>query len=132
MEDIYLQAAAIVVAVISVLIAIFQFMLFLGLPLADYSWGGKYQGVLPKRMRYLSLPSALLLLSFGFIFLIHTRIFSFEFDLPTNFFVWTITIFMGLNTLGNLASKSTKERIVMTPLACTMFISCLFVLIFSK
>ena len=59
------QIAAIIVAVISCGIAIFQVLLFLGLPLAEYSWGGKYQGVLPKKMRIISLPSALLLIFFG-------------------------------------------------------------------
>src|SRR3954469_9623226 len=107
------QIAAIIVAVISCGIAIFQVLLFLGLPLAEYSWGGKYQGVLPKKMRIMSLPSALLLLFFGFIFLIHSKVLSVGIHLPTKIFVIMITIFMGLNTLGNLVSKSNKERLVM-------------------
>ncbi|MDN3019117.1 hypothetical protein PH210_23370 [Paenibacillus sp. BSR1-1] len=131
MEERSIQIAAIIVAVFSSGIAIFQVLLFLGLPLAEYSWGGKYQGVLPKKMRIMGLPSALLLLFFGFIFLVHTKVLSVEFNLPTNLFVILITIFMGLNTLGNLASKSKKERIVMTPLAGITFLSCLLVLILN-
>ncbi|WP_240050871.1 hypothetical protein [Metabacillus litoralis] len=131
MEVVYIQVAGIAVAVVSILIAIFQFLLFIKLPLAEYSWGGKYQGVLPKRMRCMSLLSAMILLLIGFIFLIHTNVLTIEFVLPTYIFVWFITIFMGLNTLGNLASKSKKERMVMTPLAFVTFISCLFVLILS-
>ncbi len=126
-----IQIAAIIVAMVSVGIAVFQILLFLGAPLAEYSWGGKYQGVLPNRMRMMGLPSALLLLFFGFIFLLHTDIVSMEIGLPTNIFVWVITIFMGLNTLGNLASKSKKEKIVMTPLSSVTFLSCLVVLVLS-
>lgn len=48
-----IQISSIIVAVITGGIAIFQVLLFLGLPLADYRWGGKYQGVLPKKIRIL-------------------------------------------------------------------------------
>lgn len=130
-ELLLIQIAAIIVAVVSVGIAIFQFLLFLGLPLAEYSWGGKYQGVLPKKMRIISLPSAILLLFFGFIFLIHSKILSVGFHLPTKLFVIIITVFMGLNTLGNLVSKSKKESLVMTPLAGITFLSCVLVLLYS-
>ncbi|NHM34095.1 hypothetical protein G8761_26645 [Bacillus sp. C11] len=82
-------------------------------------------------MRIMSWPSALLLLFFGLIFLIHSKVLSVGIHLPTKIFVIMITIFMGLNTLGNLVSKSNKERLVMTPLAGITFLSCLLVLIFS-
>ncbi|SDN38431.1 hypothetical protein [Bacillus sp. OK048] len=131
MPEFFIQAASIIVAVVSVVIAVFQILLFLGLPLADYSWGGKYQGVLPMKMRIMSLPAALLLLFFGFIFLMHTKVITVGFDFPTNIFVWTITIFMGLNTLGNIASKSKKEKMVMAPLSGITFLACLLVLLFQ-
>jgi hypothetical protein len=131
MKDVLVQIAAIIVAVVSSGIAIFQVLLFLGLPLAEYSWGGKYQGVLPKKMRIMSLISALVLVLFSLLFLIHSRILSLGFNFPTYIFVIIITIFMGLNTLGNLFSKSNKERLVMTPLAGIAFLSCLLVLIDS-
>jgi hypothetical protein len=131
LPEIFIQAASIIVAVVSVVIAVFQILLFLGLPIADYSWGGKYQGVLPKKIRIMSFPSAFLLLFFGFIFLMHTKVITVGFVFPTNIFVWGITIFMGLNTLGNIASKSKKEKMVMTPLSGITFLACLFVLLFQ-
>jgi hypothetical protein len=72
MDEIYIQTAAIISAVVSIAIAIFQILLFLGFPLAEYSWGGKYKGVLPPRLRIMSLLSAILLCFMGIIFLIHT------------------------------------------------------------
>ncbi|ETI68381.1 hypothetical protein [Neobacillus vireti] len=131
MKELLIHVAAIIVAVVSSGIAIFQVLLFLGFPLAEYSWGGKYQGVLPKKMRMMSLTSALLLLFFGFIFLLYSKILTVSFYLPTNILVIIITIFMGLNTLGNLASKSNKEKLIMTPLAGITFLSCLLVVIFA-
>ena len=82
-------------------------------------------------MRMMSLPSALLLLFLDSFFLIHSKILTVAFYLPTNILVIIITVFMGLNTLGNLVSKSNKERLVMTPLAGVTFLSCLLVLIYS-
>jgi hypothetical protein len=131
MDEIYIQTAAIISAVILMTIAIFQILLLLGFPLAEYSWGGKYKGVLPPRLRMMSLLSAILLCLMGIIFLMHTKVLSIGDNIPTNILVWIITIFLGLNTLGNLASKSKKEKIVMTPLAGIAFVSCLFVSIFS-
>jgi hypothetical protein len=131
MRELIIQIAAIIVAVVLSGIAIFQLLLFFGLPLGEYSWGGKYQGVLPKKMRIMSLSSSLLLVLFGLVFLIHSKILSVGFTFPTNIFVIIITIFMGLNTLGNMFSKSKKERVVMTPLAGITFLSCLLVLICS-
>jgi hypothetical protein len=131
MGEMYIQIAAIIVAIISMGIAIFQLFLFLGFPLAEYSWGGKYEGVLPKSLRMMSLPSAILLICFGFVFLIDTKVLSVGVNLPTSVLVWIITIFLGLNTLGNLASKSKKEKFVMTPLSGIAFISGLLVSIYG-
>ena len=131
MKEIMTQIAAIIVAFVSSGIAVFQILLFLGFPLAEYSWGGKYKGVIPKKMRMISLISAFLLLFFGFIFLLHSKVIPLNLHLPTNIFVIAITIFMGLNTLGNLVSKSSKERTVMTPIAAITFLASLFVMINS-
>ncbi|WP_243450171.1 hypothetical protein [Neobacillus terrae] len=127
MKELLIQIAAIIVAAISGGIALFQFLLFFGLPLAVENIKECYL----KKMRIMSWPSALLLLFFGLIFLIHSKVLSVGIHLPTKIFVIMITIFMGLNTLGNLVSKSNKERLVMTPLAGITFLSCLLVLIFS-
>jgi hypothetical protein len=44
---------------------------------------------------------------------------------------WLITAFMVLNTLGNLTSQSTAEKIVFTPITILLAISC-FVVSISK
>ncbi|MFD1739051.1 hypothetical protein ACFSCX_21310 [Bacillus salitolerans] len=132
MEDLYVQLAAILVAILSGGIAVFQILLFLGFPLGEYSWGGKYKGVLPKKIRMMSLPAAVLGLFFGLVFLMHTNLLTIESILPTNILVWVITVFLGLNTLGNLASRSKKEKVVMGPIAAITFLSCLFISIFGK
>lgn len=132
METQYIQIAAIIGTVILTGVAIFQILLLLGFPLGEYSWGGRHKGVLPPIFRWMSLPSAILLLFMGFVLLIHTKVVSISGTLiPTHIWVWIITIFLGLNTLGNLASKSRGEKLVMTPLSGITFVSCLVVSIFG-
>lgn len=115
------QIPAIISVVTFLVVAVFQLLLAVGFPLAEYSWGGKYTGVLPPRLRVASLLSAGILCVMAFVLLSHTNV----------LLVWVITIFMGINTLGNLASKSKKEKTVMTPLTSIAFLSCLLVAIFS-
>ncbi|WP_456274674.1 hypothetical protein [Bacillus sp. AK031] len=131
MEGFLVQTASIIVAATSCGIAIFQVLLFWGFPLAEFSWGGKYKGVLPKKVRIMSLLSAFLLLFFSFIFLVHSNIISVGFYIPTTVLVIIITIFMGFSTLGNLVSKSKKEKFVMTPIAGITFLSCILVIMNS-
>lgn len=46
-------------------------------------------------------------------------------------FAWMLAILFGLSTVGNLASKSTWERRVMTPTAMTLALTCLIVSIIA-
>jgi hypothetical protein len=128
--ELYVQGAAIIGAIILLAIAIFQVLLFLGFPWGEYSWGGRYSGVLPKKLRIMSLPSAIILLLMGFVFLIDTKVVLLSINFPTHVLVYLFTVFLGLNTLGNLASKSRKEKLVMSPLSGIAFIACLVMDIF--
>ena len=123
-DSIYI--AAIVVAILFTSIAVFQVLLSLGYPLGEYAMGGYYK-VLPKKLRITSIVNALILLFMGFVFLQHTNVLSGIDFLSTNILVWVITIYLGINTIANLISRSKKERFVMTPLSSLTFILCLFI-----
>ncbi|TLS53195.1 hypothetical protein FE782_07485 [Paenibacillus antri] len=127
MNEALIPIAAGLFVVITVGIAGFQLLLFLGYPLAAYSWGGAHEGVLPPRLRRMSLLSAPLLLAMGAVMLVHTNLIEIGIPLPTEILVWAITAFLGLSTLGNLASRSKKEKLVMTPIAGIAFASSLFI-----
>ncbi|MGZ4107891.1 MAG: hypothetical protein ACXVO1_11215 [Tumebacillaceae bacterium] len=123
------QIPAIIGSVVFLIGAVFQLLLVIGLPLGEYSWGGKYQGVLPSRLRISSLFAALILVLMAFVLLLHTKVISIGTGyVPTTILVWIITIFMGLNTLGNLASKSKKEKLLMTPQTAIACLSCIVIL----
>ena len=117
-----------VVATLFVLVAFFQLLLSLGYPLGEFAMGGYYK-VLPKKLRIVSTINAIILLFMGVIFLQHTdAIKSFSF-LPTNILTCIITVFLGVNTIANLISRSKKERFVMTPLSGITFILCLIIVL---
>lgn len=124
------QITASIFAVITIGIAVFQVLLALGYPLAEYSWGGKHAGVLPMPLRLASIPSAVLLLFMGYVFLLHADIISAgSSSLPTQVLAWIFTAFLGLNTLGNLASKSPAEKRVMAPISAVALLCALSVVI---
>ena len=128
MEVDFVYLASIGVAISFTSIATFQVLLSLGFPLGEFAMGGSYK-VFPKNLRIVSAVNALILLWMGFIFLQHTNVFNGFPFLPTTIFVWGITIFLGINTIMNLISKSKKERFVMTPLSGITFILCLFIVL---
>lgn len=129
MNEAVIQAAALIGAGVAILIAIFQLLLLAGLPLGAYSWGGRHEGVLPPRLRWMSLLSAVLLVLIALVLLLHANLIALDTKWNTSLFIWIIAVFLGLNTLGNLASKSKKEKSVMTPLAGIAFTCCLIVAI---
>ncbi|WP_026582684.1 hypothetical protein [Bacillus sp. J33] len=126
METEFVYISAIVVAIMFVSISVFQVFLSLGYPLGEYAMGGYYK-VLPKKLRIMSVINAIILLFMGFVFLLHADVLNGYNFLPTNKLVWFITIFLGLNTIANLISRSKKERFIMTPISSIAFILCLFI-----
>ena len=126
METEFIYVSSIIVAILFVAIAVFQVLLSLGFPLGEFAMGG-YHKILPKKLRIASAANALILLFMGFVFLQHTNVLNGMDFLSTNILVWVITVFLGLNAIANLISRSKKERFVMTPLSGFTFILCLFI-----
>ena len=126
MEVDLIYIAAIIVAILFASIAVFQLLLSLGYPLGEYAMGG-YDKVLPKKLRIVGVVNALMLLFMGFVFLQHTNVLNGVDFLSTNILVWVMTIYLGINTVANLISRSKKERFVMTPLSGVAFVLCLFI-----
>ncbi|WP_413378569.1 hypothetical protein [Alkalihalobacillus sp. 1P02AB] len=120
-------------AVLFLGIAIFQLLLAFGKPLAEYSYGGKFTGVLPLPFRIASFVSSLVLIAFAFVFLQYTGLILPGVDLP--FLKWIIVgivIFLFINTVGNLASRSIKEKMVMSPLSALACLAGVIILLLTR
>lgn len=127
MMNILLHAASWIAAAELIALACFQVLLACGVPLGRLAWGGAHKR-LPMGLRIASLASAVICALGAMCVLERAGVITLC-DRPgaVRVFVWMLTILFGLSTIGNLASKSTWERRVMTPVAATLALMCLIV-----
>lgn len=104
-------------AILFFVIAIMTVLVACGLPLGEFTMGGQYR-ILPKKFRVISLvcliiqifAAIIILQAGGFIHLwFSTNI--------TRYICFFFAIYLSLNTIMNLVSKSKKEKYVMTPIS---------------
>lgn len=131
--DALTEACAIVAAMIFAALSIFQIFLASGAPLGEYSWGGKYKGKLPPRMRIASAFAVPILLFAAYVILGRAKLI----DVGMNYMMlgvlsWFFTAYLALNILGNLNSESRKERMIMGPVSIVAFLCCLMVSAFGS
>lgn len=113
----------VIAAVVALLLAVgsvFQVLLAAGVPLGQAAWGGQARR-LPTRLRWASLAAALMLAAAGWIILARAGVLA---PGPEPAWVrastWMFAGLFGLNTAGNLASRSAFERRVMTPITIVL------------
>ncbi|MGC6767747.1 hypothetical protein [Enterococcus sp. LJL51] len=107
-------------------VAVLYVLLALGAPLGEFAMGGAHK-IMPKKMRITSAVSVLIQLLGIFVLLQLGGIFSVGFpQIAAKYLAYGFGFYFGLNVLMNLASKSSKERQVMTPLAFITAISFLY------
>lgn len=107
-----------------VALAAFQVALALGAPWAHLAWGGRHEGVLPGNLRIGSAAAAAFMLGAALLVTVAARpLVEGDRRVRTARRVAGILAFLLLlNVAGNLASRSTAERLVMTPAAGTLAI----------
>lgn len=120
---------SIVGAMIFGMMAVLTLLVTLGLPLGEFTMGGKYR-ILPIKMRFLGVVSLIVQLIAILSILYVGEIISLNvsFSLARGFCIF-FAIYLLINTGMNLMSFSKKEKYVMTPLALIGSI-CFFVTAF--
>jgi hypothetical protein len=126
-SSLIVRIAANVATILFVLTIILQILLAAGILPISMAWGGR-QSELTTSVRIASLAAAVLL---GFfIYVIRRRaglIGGIPIRMITRVLSWIITAFMAFNTLGNLASLSTREKILFGPISFLLTVACLIV-----
>jgi hypothetical protein len=118
------RIAANVATVLFIVIMLVQLLLAAGILPVSMAWGGR-QSELTLGLRIGSIV-AVVILGF-FLYVIRARAGLIGNSPPTTaikVLSWVITAFMGLNTLGNLTSVSSTERLVFTPITLLLVASC--------
>ena len=116
MEDFIMVSSLIGACAFSVVI-ILSFLIILGLPLGELTMGGRYK-VFPKKLRIVLVSQLLLQVFFVIVILQMGGYLPLWFSFKTTRIILIVmAVYLSLNVLMNLASKSRKERLIMTPLS---------------
>lgn len=107
--------------IISVGLMAFQILLALGYPFGEYAWGGTHD-VLPKKLRFGSLASALILS--GSILLLSGYTFEFL-RLPEAYPIYGVLFLMSV--FANFNSNSVKEKRLGVPMALLLYTTFLLI-----
>lgn len=98
-------------------VIILSFLIILGLPLGELTMGGQYK-VFPKKLRIVLVSQLLLQVFFVIVILQMGGYLPLWFSHKTTRIILIVmAVYLSLNVLMNLASKSKKERLIMTPLS---------------
>lgn len=103
--------------VMLILLSIFHVLVLVGVIPSDFIWGGQIDGNI-KNLYTLEIISLAVTIMFIFITIIKNRSLISEKNVKLiNIFVWVIFAYMLLNTLGNLASGVSTEKLIFTPIS---------------
>jgi uncharacterized membrane protein len=120
--------AALLIFLIQVLVAVFQWTLVLGAPLGEYTLGGQNKGKLPKKLRIASFISMLVNLAIAGHYYAQSGAVAPLLSKELNEIVnWAL---VGFNTIGlamNAISRSKKERNLWVPVLIVSLICSILV-----
>ena len=108
---------AIIGAVLLFLVVIMSVALILGAPLGEFTLGGQFK-VFPAKLRVVLATQLLLQVFFAIVLLQLGGFMPLWFSHKvTKIIGIALAVYLSMNCLANLASKSKKEKFVMTPLS---------------
>jgi hypothetical protein len=108
-------------------VIILQILLAAGILPISMAWGGR-QSELTVPLRIASLIAAVLLGVFMYVIRFRAGLVG-KIPIPVMIKVvsWIITAFMAVNTLGNITSLSTNEKLLFGPITFILTVACLLV-----
>ena len=108
-------------------VIILQLLLAAGILPITMAWGGR-QSELTISLRIASIISAILLGVFAYVIRYRAGLLG-KTKIPVSIKVisWIITVFLAVNTLGNITSLSNSEKILFGPVTFILTFACLIV-----
>ena len=123
----FIQMTANVATLLFALVIVLQILLASGLLPISIAWGGR-QSKLTLSLRIASLIAVVLLSMFIYVIRFRAGLVG---TVPIPMFIkvfsWIITLFMAINTLGNITSLSRSEKLIFTPITAILTAACLIV-----
>lgn len=121
------RLAALVYAVITVGIVLFQLALAAGTPWGEFAMGGAFPGQLPVALRVAAVVQAMLLVLMAGAVLARAGIALPGWSRAARWLVWGVVAFAGLSLVLNTITPSVRERAIWAPVALVMLVSSLTV-----
>jgi hypothetical protein len=123
----FIHTSANIATILFAVVIVLQILLAIGILPVSMAWGGRQSQLTPS-LRVASIVAAVLL--GAFIYVIRYRaglVGSVPIPILIKVASWIITAFMAFNTLGNLTSLSTAEKLVFGPATLILTVACLLV-----
>ena len=121
-----MSVLGIATAALFVMVAAFQVAAAAGHRVGSHTWGGRFPAGLPPTMRVGSAISALVLPGAATVVLARSGATAWS-VVPDSWLAgvtWGLAAFMALNTLGNFASQSRVERVLLGPVTAVLAVLC--------
>jgi len=117
------RVAALLYAVISTGVVVFQIALAAGAPWGAFAMGGAFPDQFPPALRIAALIQAALLVGLALIVLARAELILPTWSRVSRWLVWIVVAFSTLSLLLNLITPSAGERAIWAPIAFLLLIS---------
>lgn len=122
----FVHAAASVATLLFAIAAVVQLLISIGMLPVSIAWGGR-QNELTRKLRIAGFAAAFVLLLFNYLIRYRAGLVAHPIPGWVRVSAWAITGLMGLNSVGNVASRSRVERYLFTPLTVAITFVCFVV-----
>ncbi len=119
--------AAHLFTILVMIVIAFQIALAMGAPWGHLTWGGRFPGQLPSRMRRIAIFSAVLLAVFALVVEARAGVLFPEWRGLSNILIWVVVGYCALGAVMNAITPSKWERIVWLPVVLGMLVCSLVV-----
>ena len=117
------RVAAIVYAITSIAVVVFQMALAVGAPWGAYAMGGAFPGQLPPALRVAAIVQAALLIGMAGVVLSRAEVILPGWARASRWLRWFVVAFATLSLILNLITPSAGERAIWAPVAALLLIS---------
>jgi hypothetical protein len=111
-------------------VILFQLALATGAPWGHLTWGGKFPGQLPARMRGVAIFSAVLLGVFALVVEIRAGVLLNNWQEVSKILIWIVVTYCALGSVMNAVTPSRWERILWLPVVLGLLV-CSFIVAIS-
>jgi hypothetical protein len=117
------RVAALIYAIISIGVVVFQVALAAGAPWGAFAMGGAFPGQFPPALRIAALVQAVLLIALAAVVLARAGVLLPGWSRVSRWLIWFVVAFAALSLVLNLITPSAGERAIWAPVAFLLLIS---------